>query len=190
MQSLIDLAEIIQQLNDKFIPHDSQARIGRAILHEGAKKVMAVCGRSYGKSRISAYLNVRLAMETPYATNYIFLPFLTQGKEVYWTPRILQQMIPDGWIESENQTEMRITLINGSQIKVCGADNVDSYRGVKLNPGSMATFDEFQDFKQDFVSAFLPNLSVNDPVLYIVGTPPPVEGLFTAFMQIAQTNSD
>ena len=95
-EGLISLAEIILELNNKFIPHESQARIGRAILHEGAKKVMAVCGRSYGKSRISSYLNVRLAMETPFATNYIFLPFLTQGKEVYWTPRILQQIIPDG----------------------------------------------------------------------------------------------
>lgn len=190
MQSLIDLAEIIQDLNQRFIPHDSQARIGRAILHEGAKKVMAQCGRSYGKTRISSYLNVRMAMETPYATCYIFLPFLTQGREVYWTPRVLQQIIPDGWIESENQTEMRITLINGSQIKVCGADNVDSYRGVKLNPGSIATFDEFQQFKEDFVSAFLPNLSVNDPVLLIIGTPPPVEGLFTSFAHIAQTNPD
>lgn len=189
-EGLISLAEIILELNNKFIPHDSQARIGRAILHEGAKKVMAQCGRSYGKTRISSYLNVRTAMETPYATNYIFLPFLTQGREVYWTPRVLQQMIPDGWIESENQTEMRITLINGSQIKVCGADNVDSYRGVKLNPGSMATFDEFQMFKEDFVSAFLPNLSVNDPVLLIIGTPPPVEGLFTSFANIAQTNPD
>lgn len=190
MQSLIDLAEVIKSLNEKFIPHDAQAAIGRAVLFEGAKKIMAQCGRSFGKTRISAYLNVRLAMETPYATNYIFLPFLTQGREVYWQSKVLQKMIPDGWIESENQTEMRIILKNGSQIKVCGADNIDSYRGVKLNPGSMATFDEFQNFKEEFTEAFMPNLSVNDPVLFIVGTPPPVEGLFTSFAQLAQTNPE
>jgi hypothetical protein len=187
---LIALAEIIDSLNQKFIPHPAQAEIGRAVLFEGAKKIMAQCGRSYGKTRISAYLNVRLAMETANATNYIFLPFLTQGREVYWTPKVLQKMIPDGWIESENQTEMRIVLKNGSQIKVCGADNIDSYRGVKLNPGSMATFDEFQNFKEEFTEAFMPNLSVNDPVLFIVGTPPPVEGLFTSFAHLAQTHPE
>lgn len=187
---LVDLAEIISDLNELFIPHDIQAQIGRAILYEGAKKVMAVCGRSMGKTRISSYLNVRTGIETPFATNYIFLPFLNQGREVYWTPRVIQNMIPEGWIESENQTEMRITLKNGSQIKVCGADNIDSYRGVKLNPGSMATFDEFQNFREDFTEAFLPNLSVNDPILFVIGTPPSVEGMFTAFMKIAQTSPE
>lgn len=83
---------------------------------------------------------------------------------------------------------MRITLKNGSQIKVCGADNVDSYRGVKPNPNSIITFEECKDLKEDFITAFLPNLSVNNPILLMVGTPAEFEGVFSRFMELAKTN--
>jgi hypothetical protein len=190
MQSLIDLAEIHRDLHQRFKPHEGQVPIGRAILYEKCKKVFANCGRSFGKSKINAYLHARIARENENSTNYIFLPFLTQGKEVYWTPKLLQQLIPEDEILSINNTEMRIILTNGSQIKVCGADNVESYRGVKPNPNSIITFEEAKDLKREFIDAFLPNLSVNDPILFIVGTPPEFESPFTEFMELAKNSPE
>lgn len=189
-QQLIDLAEIHLDLHSRFMPHSGQIPIGRAILYEGCKKVFANCGRSFGKSKINAYLHARIARENENTTNYIFLPFITQGREVYWTPKLLQQMIPDDEIMSINNTEMRITLNNGSQIKVCGADNVESYRGVKPNPNSIITFEEAKDLKREFIDAFLPNLSVNDPILFIVGTPPEFANPFTEFMDLAKSSDE
>lgn len=190
MQELIDLAEIHESLRSKFEPHLGQIPIGKAILYDNCKKVMAQCGRSFGKSYLNSYLHVRIARENAGATNYIFLPFLTQAREVYWQTRLLHRMIDEEDIESINNTEMRITFKNGSMIKLCGADNVDSYRGVKPNQGSIITFDELQNLKQEFIDAFLPNLSVNDPILFVVGTPPSFEGVFTQFADLAQNSPD
>lgn len=175
-------------MHSKFVPHTGQIPIGRAIFYENAKKIFVSAGRSFGKSRLASYVNIRIAKENPNCTNYIFLPFITQGREVYWTPKLLQNLLNDDDIESINNTEMRIILKNGSQIKVCGADNVDSYRGVKPNPNSIITFEECKDLKEDFITAFLPNLSVNNPILLMVGTPAEFEGVFSRFMQLAQTN--
>ena len=190
VQKLKDLAYIQKDLHERFKPHSGQIPIGRAILYENCKRVFANCGRSFGKSKLNAYLHARVARENQNSTNYIFLPFLTQGREVYWTPKLLQQMIPEDEIASINNTEMRIILTNGSQIKVCGADNVESYRGVKPNPNSVITFEEAKDLKREFIDAFLPNLSVNDPILFIVGTPPEFESPFTEFMTLAQKSPE
>jgi len=184
----LELFNIITDLHSKFEPHEGQVPIGRAILYEGAKKVFANCGRSFGKSKLNSYLHVRIAKQNPGCTNYIFLPYITQGREVYWTPKLIQQLLNDEDVESINNTEMRIVLKNKSQIKICGADNVDSYRGVKPNPGSIITFEECKDLKEEFISAFLPNLSVNDPILFMVGTPAEFDGVFSSFMELAKTN--
>lgn len=188
VDALIALAFMLQDLHSKFTPHVGQIAIGRAVFYEKAKKIFVSAGRSFGKSKIVSYIVVRNAKENPGSTNYIFLPFITQGREVYWTPKLLQQLLNEEDIQSINNTEMRIILKNGSQIKVCGADNVDSYRGVKPNPNSVIVFEECKDLKEEFITAFLPNLSVNDPILLMVGTPAEFEGVFSRFMHLAQTN--
>ena len=188
MIELISLALLLISLHSIWSPHIGQIPIGRAIFYEGFKKIFVCCGRSFGKSQLAAYITVRIALEYPNTTNYIFAPFIGQAKEIYWTPKLLHKLIPDEMIESANSTEMRITLTNGSMIKVCGADNYEAYRGVKLSPNSICVIEETKDVKKEFLDAFLPNLSVNDPILLMIGTPPYKENHFIDYMKHAQSD--
>lgn len=189
-ESIVSLAELHIDLHKRWMPHSGQIDIGRAILYEGAKKVFVCAGRSFGKSQLASYIVSRIARETPNTTNYSFCPFITQGREIYWTPRLLHKLIPEDEIESINNTEMRITLKNGSSIKVAGAENFEAYRGVKLSPGSIAVIEECKDIRKEFLDAFMPNLSVNDPILLMIGTPPYKENHFIHYMNHAQSSPD
>ena len=121
------------------------------MFYEKFKKIFVCAGRSFGKSQIAAYLVVRNALENPGSTNYIFAPFIGQAKEIYWTPRLIHKLINDEDIEGDNSTEMRITLNNGSFIKVCGAENYEAYRGVKLQPNSICVIEESKDIRIEFL---------------------------------------
>lgn len=189
MNELINLAELHKDLHERWFPHSGQIPIGRAIIYDLFKKVFVCCGRSFGKSQFAAYITVRIARENPNTTNYIFAPFIGQAKEIYWTPRLLHNLIPQSEIESDNSTELRITLKNGSMIKVCGAENYEAYRGVKLAPKSICVIEELKDVRKEFLDAFLPNLSVNDPILLMIGTPPYRENHFIHYANHAKKDS-
>lgn len=190
MNEIIDLAEIHRDLHEKWQPHEGQVPIGRAIFYDGYKKIFVCAGRSFGKSQIASYLVVRNALENPRSTNYIFAPFIGQAKEIYWTPRLIHKFLNAEDIEGDNSTEMRITLTNGSMIKVCGAENYEAYRGVKLAPGSVCVIEESKDIRVEFLDAFLPNLSVNSPTLFMIGTPPYRENHFIHYMNHAMKSED
>lgn len=190
MNELINLAELHKDLHKRWYPHDGQIPIGKAILYDGFKKCFVCCGRSFGKSQFAAYITARNARENQNTTNYIFAPFIGQAKEIYWTPRLLHNLIPESEIESDNSTEMRITLKNGSMIKVCGAENYEAYRGVKLAPKSICVMEELKDVRKEFLDAFLPNLSVNDPILLMIGTPPYRENHFIHYMEHAKKDKN
>lgn len=187
---IIDLAELHQELHERWTPHAGQVPIGQALFYHGSKKIFIAAGRSFGKSQTAAYFAVRIALENPGSTNYIFAPFIGQAKEIYWTPRLLHKLIPDEYIHSDNSTEMRITLTNGSMIKVCGAENYEAYRGVKLQPGSICILEELKDIRPHFLDAFLPNLSVNAPTLMMIGTPPYRDNHFIHYMNHAKKSQD
>lgn len=190
MQSLIDLAEIHEDLHSRFTPHEGQIPIGRAIFYLLFKFIFVVAGRSFGKSRIAAYIVARIARENPDTTNYIFGPFIGQMNEIYWQTKLIHNLIPEDEIESINNTEMRITLKNGSFIRICGAENYEAFRGVKLNPKSICVIEEAKDIRKQFLDAFLPNLSVNDPILMMIGTPPYSENHFVHYMNNAKNDPD
>lgn len=190
MNEIIELAQIHQSLHEKWVPHEGQVPIGRAVFYQGYKKVFVCAGRSFGKSQFAAYLVVRNALENAGSTNYIFAPFIGQAKEIYWTPRLIHKLLDPDEIEGDNSTEMRIVLANGSMIKVCGAENYEAYRGVKLAPNSICVIEESKDIRIEFLDAFLPNLSVNKPILFMIGTPPYQENHFVQYMKHAQNSPD
>lgn len=189
-EKLIVLAEIQSDIHSRWIPHAGQVPIGMAVFYHGYKKIFVEAGRSFGKSQIASYILGRNALENPGSTSYIFGPFIGQMKEIYWTPRLIHKIVGEENIESENSTEMRITLTNGSMIRVCGAENYEAFRGVKLAPGSICLIEEMKDIRPEFLDAFLPNLSVNDPILMMIGTPPYRENHFVHYSKHAQKSDD
>lgn len=162
------LAKIIGDLHGQWRPHDGQKAIIRKIFGEGALCVMSEWGRKGGKTETIEYFLTRGAL-TKGRGWYYFAPEQKQAKEIVWASGRLQRFVPRQYVDSINNTEMRITLTNGSFIKVDGSDNFESYRGIE--PGG-AAYDEFKDFRPEFHPAFSPNFAVFRAPLLICGTVP------------------
>lgn len=71
---------------------------------------------------------------------FYFCPLLKQARSVAWKYlREFTQWIPGVTDKSYNKSELTVTLPNGGTIQLCGADNVDGWRG---NYADAAVLDE------------------------------------------------
>lgn len=187
MQSLIDLAEGIQELNSRWVPHKGQIDVGRALFYENCKDVFVCAGRNWGKTEIASYVTWRWAFENPGSENYIFEPFLKQAREILWAGKRIQNFGPNEWIESTNSTELRITFKNGSFIKLEGSDNEAAIAGIK--PKGIIIYDEFKDHRFKSIQNFEPNRAAFDVPALFIGTPPLVHNHYVDYMELAKSES-
>lgn len=165
--------DILSDLHSVFKPHDGQVPIGRALFYENKKTIMVECGRKFGKTDILCYALYRWAMTNPNTYSYYIAPFKDQIKDLVWSNGRLPMFLPDNlmkkYVKSINNTEMRITFINGSFIKCDGSDNYEKGRGYSAT--GMVAYDEFKDHNPKFHNSFEPNLAITDAPLLGVGTP-------------------
>lgn len=169
-EGLIQLATNLQELNSSWSPLPWQIKFVRALFYEGKRDLGAMCGRGAGKSEVTAYCLWRWAMEHPNSENYFIGPLYNQMKEIMWASNRIQTFGPQHWIESINNTELRITFKNGSFIKLEGANNSEKLRGIK--PRGLICWDEAKDVDKEAIEAMDPNRArYNAPMIYI-GTPP------------------
>ena len=95
-------------------------------------------------------------------------PSYRQSKEVVWRP-LKDKLRSLHWIEKINESELTITLKNGSRICLKGADNPDSLRGVGLN---FIVMDEFADIQPEaFYEVLRPTLADKNGAALFIGTP-------------------
>lgn len=188
MQSLIDLAEIIQELNERWKPHEGQIPIGRSLFYENAKDIFVVAGRNFGKTELASYCTWRYAQEHPNSENYIFEPYLKQAREILWAGRRIQTFGPEELIENINNSELRITFKNGSFIKLEGSDNQAAMAGIK--PKGLIIYDEFKDHRLASINNFEPNRAAFDVPAMFIGTPPSVHNHFVDYMELAKSEPD
>lgn len=183
---VIDLAEFLAKLHNKWQPHPGQVPLGRALFYEGYKDIFAECGRNFGKTEVIAYCSTRYGNERPGSENYIFGPAQKQVKEILWASSRIQNIGPDEYIEAINNVEMRVTFSNKSFIKLDGSDNVDSYRGIK--PKGLSVYDEFKDMRPEFIDAYDPNRAAFDSPAIYIGTPPEFHNHFVDYAEKARKN--
>lgn len=164
--------ELVLKVHSRWRPHPGQIPVGLALFGHDIRDIFLECGRNWGKTEFCAYALTRWAWLNPGSENYYFAPEQKQGREIIWETNRLQNMIPEEWIASINQTEMRITLTNGSFIKVDGSDNIDAYRGVK--PKGLIVLEEYKDFRPGFYDVFDPNRAPFNAPILIIGTGPEV----------------
>ena len=166
-------AQVITDLNSCVTLHDGQKMIAKAIFIDGKKRVFAQLGRKAGKTTIMPYTSYRRCMSFPNSVVYIVAPFLNQAKELLWADHRMTHFLSDDLMKKYgvklNNSEMRVSFENGSFIKLLGADNPESSRGV--NP-DMIIFDESKDISSTFFEGIEPNLAARNGVLLMVGTPP------------------
>lgn len=182
----LELFRILEGLQEKWTPHPMQIEIGHALFYEHAKNIFIVAGRNFGKTEIASYCCWRYAMQNPGSQNYIFEPFQKQAREILWASNRIQTFGPKDWIESTNNTEMRITFKNGSFIKLEGSDNVAAIAGIK--PKGLIVYDEFKDHRLAAVQNFEPNRAAFDVPALFIGTPPIIHNHFVDYAEMAKVS--
>ena len=187
-ESLMDLAEIIAALGEVWTPHTGQVPIGRDLFYNGMKNIFVVAGRNFGKTELAAYCSWRYANENPMTQNYIFEPYSKQAREILWASNRIQTFGPEDWVESVNNTEMRVTFKNGSFIKLEGSDNSAAMAGIK--PKGLIIYDEFKDHRIESIRNFEPNRAAFDVPALFIGTPPEFHNHFVDYMELAKSTPE
>jgi phage terminase large subunit len=127
------LKNIEVKLPYKYTARDYQLPLYRAVQSNGIKRACSVWHRRGGKDKTAINLITSMS-QARVGIYYYFFPTYNQGRKILWdgidkTGFPFRSHIPKEIIKSENSSEMKITLHNGSIIQVIGTDNVDSIVG-------------------------------------------------------------
>ena len=127
---------------------------------------VVVAGRRFGKTTLSLVELLRVALDRK-TKGYYVAPTYKSAKEIAW--QMLNDSIPSGYISKKHETELKMTLRNGSTIALKGADNYDSLRGVGLD---FIVLDEFADMHPDaWFHVLRPTLSDTGGRALFIGSP-------------------
>lgn len=126
------------------------------------------CGRRAGKSFLVAPKMVDYASKHPKSIIWYVAPNYKQAKAIMWS--MLREVVPLHSIQKKNETELTITLTNGSQIMLKGAEDPDSLRGVRID---LCIFDEcaFINKWDDVWKVIRPTLVDSKADVWFISTP-------------------
>lgn len=103
-------------------------------MDNGLKRAVLVWHRRAGKDKTTWNFLIKRAFERV-GIYYYFFPSYTQGKKILWDGidkdgfKLLDHIPKRTRDGKPHETEMKITLINGSVIQLVGTDNIDSIVG-------------------------------------------------------------
>jgi hypothetical protein len=173
------------------MPHPAQQKILRAFGHPRAPAHLQLrCGRRFGKSSLSKYAALKVALDFPSwsmlrmgselllsdrpmpSTVMIGCPTKVQARDLYWDS-LLQDLDGNPLVKKTNSTSLTVTFYgNRPRIKLTGANdkNGEGMRGSEIVAG---LFDEFQDWAWDsYEKVCIPAMaSVTGSQCIIAGTP-------------------
>ena len=126
----------------------------------------AICGRRFGKTFLACRELARFARH-PNARCWYIAPTRMQGKGIVWE-QLKARLSSLNWIAKTNESDLTITLVNGSEISIKSADSYDRMRGFRVN---FCVFDEFADMDPEVWTAVRPTLSDSQGHAFFIGTP-------------------
>jgi len=154
------------------------------------KRAQVVWPRRNGKDIIS--LNILVAKAMQKVGLYFYLgPFYNQIRQIIWegidgSGKKFIDYIPPELVAKKTKIDMRIRLVNGSQIKLVGSDNIDSIMGT--NPFGVV-FTEFSLHKPEAWHYIRPILAENGGWAIFNGTPRGLNHFYT-LAQKAERNPE
>ena len=131
------------------------------------KRMIVVCaGRRFGKTFLSRHLLARAA-RLPNQNVVYLAPSYRMAKGILWKP-LKEKLQSINWVKKINETELSITLVNGSVISLKGAENFDSLRGLGI---SYLVLDEVASMSPEVWGTIRPTLSDTGGRALFIGTP-------------------
>ena len=128
---------------------------------------VVISGRRFGKTHLCIQ---EIAKFSRYPKKNVFYvaPTYRMAKDIVWRD-LLERMQKHKWLAKVNNSDLKLTLRNGSQISLRGADNENSLRGVGLD---FLVMDEFADIKETaWTEVLRPTLSDKKGSALFCGTP-------------------
>jgi hypothetical protein len=123
----------------------------KTVYNSGTRFRVLVSGRRFGKTALAIDELATAAAKKENQRVWYVAPTYKQAKNIAWL-MLKSRLFPLNWIEKTNESDLTVTLINGSTISLRGADNFDSLRGVGLH---FLIMDEFADIKPEAWSEVL-----------------------------------
>lgn len=136
-------------------------------------------GRRAGKTLVSTLKMIEMACEKKRMVWYV-APTYKQSKLIAWS--LLKEYMPPIARATFNESELKCTLVNGSEIHLKGADNPDSLRGTKID---FAIFDEVAFFSswRETWEALRPVLVDSKASCWFISTPNGYNHFYDMFYQ-------
>lgn len=155
--------------------HNRQERWAIIVAHRRCGKTVACIND----------LIYRAISEDKENAQYAYLaPYYSQSKNIAW--QYLQQY-SEPVLYKANQSELWVELVNGARIKLYGADNPDSLRGLYLDG---IVLDEYADMKPSVWGAVVrPLLSDRQGWATFIGTPKGHNSFYEIYKQAEQHES-
>ena len=166
---------------DEAIALDYQPREQFLDFHQRNERFAAmVVHRRAGKTVAAIHdIVIKALRTTKKQPRYAYVaPFYSQAKSIAWT--YLKDAVR-GFALEMRESELSVTLPNGAVIRLFGADNPDTLRGLYFDG---IVLDEFGDFRPKlYGEVILPTIADRQGWLLAIGTP---KGKNNAFYQICQ----
>ena len=101
------------------------------VFQSEARFRVLVAGRRFGKSYLSCIELLRGAINKPGETFFYCAPTYRMAKDIAW--KTMKQLVPQAWVKSKNESDLKIELRNGSMIELKGTENAMALRGRSLS---------------------------------------------------------
>lgn len=138
-----------------------------------------MAGRRFGKTVLALWSLISVAYVKPGSICWYTAPTYRQAKQIAWS--MLRGFLPPEAVASRNETDLSLTLINGSIIALRGSDNHDSLRGVGLDA---LVLDEYADMAAEVWTEVLrPALSDKLGSALFIGTPAGFNHLYDLWIE-------
>ena len=126
-----------------------------------------VAGRRFGKTHLAIREIAKFARH-PDKLVYYVAPTYKMSKTIVWK-KLKRKLQSLNWVQKANETELSLTLVNGTEIHLKGAENYDSLRGQGLD---FLVIDEAADINPSaFFEVLRPMLSDKNGKCLFLGTP-------------------
>jgi len=167
-----------EKMNSRYIPRKHQAEIEEGL----CRFSVLVCHRRFGKTALSINRLIKAAAETerPDWRGAYIAPLYKQAKTVVWDE--LKKYCGIGTDECMvkfHETELRADFENGARIRLFGAENPDSLRGIYLDG---VIFDEVAQMpKRMWTEVVRPALADRKGWAIFIGTPKGKNALYEIY---------
>ena len=139
----------------------------KAIIEAPNRFRVLITGRRFGKTFLCIQELAKFS-RYPKRKCWYVAPTYRMAKDIVWN-ELVDRLTKHKWISKTNHSDLRITLRNGSEISLRGADNENSLRGVGLD---FLVMDEFADIKEHaWFEVLRPTLSDKNGSALFCGTP-------------------